>query len=240
MKRSVIVWLVLGLLSLGAAPMFGAENAAVTGDGVRIRETPGTTGNIITSVDKGTRIEVTGKSPVTETIDGYADSWYAVTYQGKKGYIFGRFVALDPGVAVPVEGSAPLQVPTLGKMTVRPEDIAGDWALYGTSPAVLYTFEPEGSAQYLALRWGVDLSGDRVGRKYLTADLVRGSYSIDGSTVRVRWFWGDTAESLFTVQKDKDGVTLTIDGQDIAPRFHTTGPGATTVGDIVINTEPDL
>jgi uncharacterized protein YgiM (DUF1202 family) len=240
MRRSAIISLVLGLLCLGAAPTFGAENAAVTGDGVRIREVPGTSGKIIMSVNKGARIEVTAKSPVTETIDGYPDSWYAVTYQGKKGYIFGRFVALDPGVAVPAEGTAPLQVPTLGKTTVRPEDILGDWALYGASPAVLYTFEPEGFAQYLALRWDVELSGDKVGRKYLTADLVRGSYTIEETAVRVRWYWGDTAESLFTVQKGKDGVTLTIDGQDIPPRFHTTGPGATTIGDIVINTEPDL
>ena len=58
--------------------------------------------------------------------------------------------------------------------------------------------------------------------------------------MRVAWYWGEKAESLFTVQKSKDGVNLVIDGKEIGARFHTQAPGATPIGDIVINTEPDL
>jgi uncharacterized protein YgiM (DUF1202 family) len=240
MKRLFVLPLVLGILWLSVAPVGAAENAAVTGDGVRIREAPGTSGKVITSVNKGTRIEVTARTSVTETVDGHLDFWYAVTYQEKKGYVFGRFLALDAGVVVPAEGTPSPQVPTLGKMTVRSEDIIGDWALYGASPPIVYTFEPGGYAQYLALRWDVDLTADKIGRKYLTADLVRGRYVIEDTTVRVDWFWGDRAESLFTVRKEKEGVTLVIDAQEIPSRFHTAEPGATTIGDIVVNTEPDL
>jgi hypothetical protein len=242
MKRLFLLLFVLGILSCGAVALAAGENASVSGDGVRIRETPGTAGTIIGSVSKGTRLAVTARASLSETIDGHLDFWYAVLYQGKKGYIFGRFLALDTGVIISAEGAPAPQVPTLAAVTVRPEDIIGDWALYDESPPVIYTFEPEGSAEYLSFRWNLDMAttGHRVARKYLTADLVRGSYTIEGSTVRVAWYWGEKAESLFTVQKSKDGVNLVIDGKEIGARFHTQAPGATPIGDIVINTEPDL
>jgi uncharacterized protein YgiM (DUF1202 family) len=242
MKRSLVFLLVLGILSCGAVGLAAAENASVTGDGVRIREAPGTTGTVIGSVNKGTRLEVTGKTSLAETVDGHPDSWYAVLYQGKKGYIFGWFLAFDAGAVVGAEGAPAPQVPTLTTVTARPEDIVGDWASYGETPPVIYTFEEDGSARYLSLEWNLDMAatGHRVSRKYLTADLVRGSYTIEGSTVRVAWYWGGKTESLFTVQKEKDGMTLVIDGKQIGSRFHTREPGATPIGDIVVNTEPDL
>jgi hypothetical protein len=237
-----MLMLVFGILSCGAIALAAGENASVSGDGVRIREAPGTSGTIIGSVNKGTRLAVTARASLTETIDGHLDFWYAVLYQGKKGYIFGRFLALDAGAVIPAEGAPAPQVPTLAAVTVRPEDIIGDWALFEGSPPVIYIFEPDGSAEYLSLEWNLDMAatGHRVSRKYLTADLVRGSYTIEGSTVHVAWYWGEKAESLFTVQRSKDGVILVIDGKEIGARFHTQAPGGTPIGDIVINTEPDL
>lgn len=242
MRRSLTVLLTLGILVLGAALLAAVENATVSGDGVRIREAPGTSGKIVGSVNKATRLEVTGRSPVTETIDGHLDSWYAVIFQGKPGYVFGRFLTLDAGAVVGAEGPPAPQLPTISGMTARPEDIIGDWANYGALPSVIYTFEPEGRAQYLTLQWNVDLDKKehRVSRKYLIVDLVRGSYTIDGSTLRVAWFWGEIPESLFTIQKSKDGIVLVIDGAQIDAKFHTRESGATPIGDIVINTEPDL
>jgi len=240
MKRRLGVMFVLVILLAGVVPVPAAENASVSGDGVRIREKPGTSSAIIGSVDRGPLLEATGRTSLTETINGHEDYWYAVLYQGKTGYMFGQFLARDAGVAVPVEGAGGGQVPTLGAVTIRPEDIVGDWALFDGSPRIIYTFEPEGLAQYLVFQWDADVAGDRVSRKYVTVDLVRGSYTIEGSMVRVAWFWGERPESLFTVQKDKDGVVLIIDGDRIESRFHTAEPGATSIGDIIINTEPDL
>lgn len=242
MKRSLAFLLVFSILSWGVAANAADENASISGDGVRIRETPGTSGAIIGSVNKGTRLTVTARSPLAETIDGHQDSWYAVLYQGKKGYVFGRFLALDAGIIIGAEVAPAPQVPTLGAVTVRPEDIAGDWARFDGSPPVIYTFEEDGSAQYLSFQWDLDMAATefRVSRKYLTADLVRGRYAIEGSTVRVTWSWGDIPESLFTVQKTKDGVILVIDGKEIGGPSHTREPGATRLGDIIVNTEPDL
>jgi hypothetical protein len=240
MKRSIIFFTGIFIAIYFASPLFAVENAQITGDSVRIREAPRTTGAVIATVSKGTRIEVTKKSAVSETINGHLDFWYAVLYNGKNGFVFGQFIALDAGVTVPVEGVLGTQTPTNGKPTLRPEDIIGDWAVYSTLPPIVYSFEPGGFAQYLSLAWDVDFADVKIARKYLTVDLVRGQYTIDGTTVRVTWFWGDLPESVFSAEKNADGVTLTIDGKVITPRTHTREPGKTSIGDIIANTEPDM
>ncbi len=234
-----LLW-ALCVVSVVSAPLFGVENATIAGDGVRIREAPKATATILDQINKGTRLEVSARTNVSETINGQFDVWYAVVFKGKKGYIFGRFITLDAGVIVPDEGTPAPQKPSITKTSIRPEQILGDWALYSSSPAIIYTFEPEGLAQYIALSWNVDFSGEKISRKYLTMDLVRGRYTIDGQTIRAEWFWGPRSGDVFEAETGAGGITLTVGGQSIDPRFHTPMPGRTSIEDIVINTEPDL
>jgi hypothetical protein len=73
-------------------------NATITGDGVRLRELPCITGSVWLTVDKGRRLEVTGVTPFSDTIDGYSAPWYLLVHGT---FVFGRFIKLDAGVTVP-------------------------------------------------------------------------------------------------------------------------------------------
>jgi hypothetical protein len=241
--RRVLIFLFL--FTLGAAWIFplslaALENGVITGDGVRIREAPTTSSKILDQVNKGARIEVTANTGVSETIDGHLNFWYAVLYRGKAGYIFGQFISLDDGVSVPAGEGNRVQAPGVGGTPIRPEEIIGDWALFDSPHPIVYSFDSGGFAQYLAFSWHVETSGERVTRKYLTADLVRGEYTLDGETIRVTWFWGERPEEVLSAKRGADGLTLTAGSESIPPARHTSAPGATTVGDVVINTEPDL
>lgn len=57
--------------------------AVVTGDDVRMRSGPGTGHSIICDFDKGTRISVTGAS----------GGWYAITVDGKSGYMSSDYIS---------------------------------------------------------------------------------------------------------------------------------------------------
>jgi hypothetical protein len=235
----------LFLFMFGAAWVFpvslsALENAAIAGDDVCIREAPTTSSKILYLADKGTRVEVTANTGVSETINGHLNFWYAVLYRGKAGYVFGQFISLDDGVSVPTGEGNRAQVPAVGVTAIRPEEIIGDWALFDPPRPIVYSFDSGGFAQYLAFSWHVETAGDRVTRKYLTADLVRGEYTIDGRTIRVTWFWGERPEEVFSAMRGEGGITLTVGSASIPPRLHTPTPGETAVGDIVINTEPDL
>jgi hypothetical protein len=69
-SKAVLMTILLALAAL-VIPAFAAENATITGDGVRIRDVPSVTGRIVETVNKGTRVEVRGITPFSDTIDGY-------------------------------------------------------------------------------------------------------------------------------------------------------------------------
>jgi len=90
-------------------PAFSADNATITGDGVRLRDVPATTGVIYGSVNRGTRVEVHGVTGFSETIGGDTAPWYYVSGdENRAAFVFGKYVDLDPGISAP-----PLEEPVI-------------------------------------------------------------------------------------------------------------------------------
>ncbi|MBN2224192.1 MAG: hypothetical protein JW765_05915 [Deltaproteobacteria bacterium] len=102
--RIVSLSLFLAIIILLPAWVFGAENATITGDEVRMRTLPTATGSVLVvkSLDKGTRVEALRKTNFTDTIDEYTAPWYRIAHGVDTGYVFGRYVAPDAGVTINV------------------------------------------------------------------------------------------------------------------------------------------
>jgi hypothetical protein len=93
----VAIIMVLVLSSFYAYP---AENATITGDGVRVRDIPSVWSAHISSVlDKGARVELVAKTEFIDTIDGRSAPWYDIR---ATGWVFGGFVAVDEGISIPL------------------------------------------------------------------------------------------------------------------------------------------
>lgn len=88
---ALFLWVFLAI----SIPAFSADNATITGDGVRVREKPSLSGKILVSLNKGTRVTVVGKTDFTETIGGHTAPWYEVSRGEIRGFVFGRFLELD-------------------------------------------------------------------------------------------------------------------------------------------------
>jgi hypothetical protein len=101
--RIILVPLLFAALVALSAPAFGAENATITGDGVRVREAPSTLAEIVETVNKGMRMEVVAKTDFSDTIEGRTSPWYKFRGWNEHlpRYVFGAFVKLDAGVEVP-------------------------------------------------------------------------------------------------------------------------------------------
>ena len=90
-------------------PAFSADNATITGDGVRLRDVPATTGFILGSANTGTRVEVYGVTGFSETIGGDTAPWYIVSHnENSVAFVYGKYVAIDDGVSIP-----PLEEPVI-------------------------------------------------------------------------------------------------------------------------------
>lgn len=76
-----------------------ADNATITGDGVRLRGEPNTDAAVIGTLSKGARVEIVFRTGTMQTIDGSSSYWYFTNAGDNGGYIFGRFIAIDPAVA---------------------------------------------------------------------------------------------------------------------------------------------
>jgi hypothetical protein len=99
MKRSIGLLIVLLVCLAAAYAAAAADNATITGDSVRIRYEASTDAEIVATVNKGTRVEVISRTGVFQTIGGDSAFWYYVTYGKDTGFIFGRFIAIDPAAA---------------------------------------------------------------------------------------------------------------------------------------------
>jgi hypothetical protein len=98
---NVLLVFIAALAAL-SSPAFAAENATITGDGVRLREDPSVTGDVLTVLRKGTRVEAKGVTNYSDTIDGYTAPWYHVGYgEFYFAFVFGKFIKPDAGVEVP-------------------------------------------------------------------------------------------------------------------------------------------
>lgn len=86
---SVFLCVTLLFLSVFVPPAAAATQGTITGDGVRLRSEPKTDndGNIITSLSKGTIVNING------TVKDETDrTWYNVTYNSYTGFVFGQYV----------------------------------------------------------------------------------------------------------------------------------------------------
>jgi hypothetical protein len=99
MKRNsiAVVFFLSCLFAVGGA--FGVENATITGDAVRIREDAGTDAPVVTTLNKGARVEVVNRMSLYQTIGGSSAYWYYINYRDASGYVFGKFIAIDPAAA---------------------------------------------------------------------------------------------------------------------------------------------
>jgi len=105
LSRIVLVPVILAALAVLVIPAIAAENATITGDGVRVRDYPCVSEDcrITNSLAKGTRVGVRCESNFLSTIDGYTAPWYEISYSEGTGYVFGRYVTIDPGAKVNVD-----------------------------------------------------------------------------------------------------------------------------------------
>jgi len=61
--------------------------------GLTMREEPGTSGKSILIIPNGSTVKVIEKGTTEETISGKTAFWYKVDWNGKKGWVFGGFLA---------------------------------------------------------------------------------------------------------------------------------------------------
>ena len=93
-KLFAIIISVLVLFSF-AMPRVAAVAAQgrITGESVRMRDKATTSGsNILLSLSKGTIVTINSKVTGQEAVSGGGTVWYNVTYSGKTGYVYGKYV----------------------------------------------------------------------------------------------------------------------------------------------------
>lgn len=106
--RISLVSLLAGLFVSVGGLAYPADNAVITGDSVRVRTQPSVREDVRGTLDKGARVQVISRTDFSDTIDGYAAPWYEIAYGDYGGFVFGRYVKLDPGVSVPALGPGEL------------------------------------------------------------------------------------------------------------------------------------
>lgn len=79
---------------MNAAGSEMAEAKVQTAAGLTMREQPGTSGKSIAVIPDGSTVKIIDKGSAEETISGKTGFWYKVDWNGKKGWVFGGFLAL--------------------------------------------------------------------------------------------------------------------------------------------------
>jgi hypothetical protein len=100
MVRVGVLSLLAGLLVAVGGPAVAADNAVITGDSVRVRTQPSVWEDVRGTLNKGARVQVISRTDFTDTIDGYAAPWYGIVYGEYGGFVFGRYVKVDPAAIV--------------------------------------------------------------------------------------------------------------------------------------------
>jgi hypothetical protein len=98
-RISAAPFFVAALIAL-SAPAYPADNAVITADSVSVRTQPSVWEDVRGTLDEGARVEVISRTDFTDTIDGYAAPWYGIVYGEYGGFVFGRYVKVDPGTVV--------------------------------------------------------------------------------------------------------------------------------------------
>jgi hypothetical protein len=208
MKRYIVFLLALFSLFVLSLVAVAAENATITGEGLRIRQTPSMDSAVLGSLGKGMRVEVMTHTDSTDSIDGFTGYWYYIDYKGIFGYVFGKYIKIDAGVSTPSEREY--------KDTPALSDILGDWPMQYDAPNVIFSFLPGMKASFVEST----LVGG--GERVVEYPPVSGTYTFDGRTITAKWDDGTT--SVFAVNKTEGATTLTLGGVVLPPELHKPAP----------------
>ena len=126
-KTIFLSMLFVALVAL-SAPAYPAENARLKGykDGVNLYEKPSFDSPVISGhIDYEVTFEVTGKTDFTSTFEGYTGPWYRVSSDiVGEGFIFGKYLIIDPTVTIPVLDSTTLTAPiAAGNATITGDGV---------------------------------------------------------------------------------------------------------------------
>ena len=95
-NRFLCVFLCVILLFLSVFAESAAADALsgkITGDGVALRDKATTEdSNVLLRLSKGTIVTLNEKTDGQEAVTGGGTAWYNVTYSGKTGYVYGKYV----------------------------------------------------------------------------------------------------------------------------------------------------
>lgn len=74
------------------------DTAYINGNDVTVREEGNLKAKKVLSLDKGTKVEIIGKSAKTASIPNFSYSayWFQISVQGKKGWVHGIYIHPDP------------------------------------------------------------------------------------------------------------------------------------------------
>lgn len=59
---------------------------------LRLRDEPALTGEVLSWLPEGTRVEVLMRAPDAVEVEGQTDYWYQVNHNGVRGWTFGAFI----------------------------------------------------------------------------------------------------------------------------------------------------
>jgi len=214
MKKIVYILAATSLIIFFALPAMAAENATITGDGLRVRDKPALNGNKVGSLNKGYRVEAVSHSDHTDSIDGFTGYWYFIVYKNLSGWVFGKYIQIDIRASIPSERDFTPKTPTGSVATLN--DILGDWPMHFDAPNVIYSFYNGGKAKFVISTFIGDTD------KVKTYPAVWGSYVFDGKTIQVNW--NDGTNSTFFINKTYGVTNLTVDGELLPAELHMVGP----------------
>jgi uncharacterized protein YgiM (DUF1202 family) len=224
MKRFAAFFGVVLFYAMVSAAAFSAENASINGDGLRIREKPSTTGTVVGSLNKGTRVQVLAHTDATDSIDGFTGYWYYISYKNVRGYVFGKYIKIDVGTSIPSEKDyRPATAPPPAGGGAVLADILGDWPMNYDAPNLVFSFYPNMTAKMVESTFVG--GGDRV----VEYDPVWGTYTFDGKTITAKWNNGTTG--VFTVEKKYGVTTLYLNGTMLPAELHMLAPGESLKND---------
>jgi hypothetical protein len=221
MKKILYLLTAVSLIVIFALPASAADNATITGDGLRVREKPGLDGKKLGTVNKGYRVEALAHSNQTDSIDGFTGYWYYIVYKNLSGWVFGKYIEVDITAPVPSESEFTPPKPTGGGAVLK--DILGNWPMYHDTPNIVYSFYNGGKAKFVSTYF------ENGTNRVIYRPEVWGSYIFDGRTIQVNW--SDGTSSVFYVKKEYGVTSLTVDGKLLPPELHMLGPGETLEND---------
>lgn len=74
------------------------DTAYIYGENVNVRETGSIKSEKLFSLNKGTKVEIIGKSAMKQNLekDTWKAYWFQISVNGKKGWVFGQFIHPNP------------------------------------------------------------------------------------------------------------------------------------------------